>query len=92
MVGRDSTETYIVVLPYRELKIAKIIFVFIISLNFYHSKKKPHANSPDQEKMLIYQALALQIRGAPIKKRGFVPIFFSSPSENDSCKARKYKL
>ena len=50
-------------------KIAKIIFVFIVSLNFYHSKKKPHANSPDREKMLFLQALALQIRG-------FVPIFF----------------
>ena len=54
----------------------KLIFVFIISLNFYHSQKKPHANSPDREKMLFFQALALQIRGAPIKKRGFVPIFF----------------
>ena len=42
--------------------------------------------------MLFFQALALQIRGAPIKKRGFVPIFFYSLSENDSCKARKYKL
>ena len=42
--------------------------------------------------MLFYQALALQIRGAPIKKRGFVPLFFGSPSENDSFKVRKYKL
>ena len=40
----------------------------------------------------IKHYLALQIRGAPIKKRGFVPIFTLSPSENDSCKARKHKL
>ena len=43
--------------------------------------------------MLFYQALGLQIRGAlNFKKRGIVPIFFLSPSENDSYKARKYKL
>ena len=56
-------------------KITKIIFVFIISLNFYQISQ---ANSPDREKMLVYQALALQICGAPIKKRGFVPSFFIS--------------
>ena len=68
------------------------------NISFYHfvdflSKSKIlHANSPDRAKMLFYQALALQIRGAPIKKRGFVPIFLWSPSEHDSCKMRKYKL
>ena len=42
--------------------------------------------------MLFYQALALQKRDAPIKKRGFVSLFFGSPYENDCCKVRKYKL
>ena len=51
-------------------RIAKRIFVFIISLNFYH------ANSPDLEMMLFYQALALQIHGAPIKNAGLSPSFF----------------
>ena len=49
---------------------------FYYFVEFFIIVKIPHANSPDREKMLFFQALALQIRGAPIKKRGFVPIFF----------------
>ena len=37
----------------------------------YLSKSKIlHANSPNREKMLFNQALALQIRGVPIKNAG----------------------
>ena len=57
-------------------KIAKIIFVFIVSLNFLSKSKIIHANSPDREKMLFYQALALQVRCAPIKNAGLSPSFF----------------
>ena len=55
---------------------SEIIFVFIISLNFYHSQKYLMQILPIERRCCFFQALALQIRGAPIKKRGFVPIFF----------------
>ena len=71
-------------------KIAKIIFVFIIWLRFYNSQKYLMQILPNERRRFFYQALALQIRVAPIKTQ-FFPIFLS-PSENDSCKARKYKL
>ena len=51
------------------------------NIGFYHFvevlswSKILHSKSPDREKMFFYQALALQIRGAPIKKSGFVLIF-----------------
>ena len=58
-------------------KIAKIIFVFIISLNFYHSQKYLMQILLIERRCNFFRALALQIRGAPIKKRGFVPIIFN---------------
>ena len=49
---------------------------FYCFVEFLSKSNILHANSPDREKMLFYQALALQIRGAPIKNAGLSQSFF----------------
>ena len=49
---------------------------FYCFVEFSSKSKILHANSPNREKMLFYQALALQICSAPIKNRGSSPSFF----------------
>ena len=67
--------------------------IFFFFVEFLSQSKILHANSPDREKMLFYQALAHPANTrCTYKKRGFVPNFLGSPSENDSCEVRKYKL
>ena len=69
-----------------------ICFYYFVEFFIIDSQKYLMQILPIERRCFFFQALTLQIRGAAIKKRGFVPIFFESPSENHSCKARKYKL
>ena len=76
-------------------KIAKRIFVFIVSLNFYQSQKYFMQILPIDRCCFIkhYSAISsANTRCTYPKKLGFVSIFLWSPSENDNCKVRKYKL